>query len=172
MLWRFLIWQLLYKWWVTAADHSANDELQPQISTGGHCSLADRSSRLEILSWLQKLWKNCGNHPASIITLEFFIWGVTCLLKNESHKYYTDREEWSTVVTHHLQSNCQMRNCHSKLFGIKYENFVKKSLKYVPVRAKTDNLSTGIIFVYSQTRVTIPLILGEANMNLKFIQDT
>jgi hypothetical protein len=82
MLLRFLVWQLLWKRWVTAADHSANDELQLQISTGDHCSLANRSSRRKVLVQSQKLHKNCRNHPASNIMLEFFIWRVTYLLKN------------------------------------------------------------------------------------------
>ncbi len=97
-------------------NHSANDELQPQISTGDHCSLANRSSRLEVLLQPQKVNKDCRNHPSSNIMLEFFIWGVTYLLKNESYKYNTDRREWSAVVTHRLQSNCLMRNRQSILF--------------------------------------------------------
>jgi hypothetical protein len=34
--------------------------------------------------------KNGGNHPASNVTLDFFIWGVTYLLKNQSCMYKTD----------------------------------------------------------------------------------
>jgi hypothetical protein len=34
--------------------------------------------------------KNGDNHPVSNITLEFFILGVTYLLKNESYMYSTD----------------------------------------------------------------------------------
>jgi hypothetical protein len=113
---------------VTAANHFTNDELQPQITTEDHCSVADWSSRREVLSRSQKVRKNCGNHPASNITLEFFFWGVTYLLKNESYKYNNDRRELSAVVTHHLQSNCQMKNCQSMLFKeIKHENFAKNN---------------------------------------------
>ncbi len=65
--------------WVTATDHSVNDELQPQISTGDHCSLADRSSRRRYCYYCRKLEKNCGNHPASNAKLKFLIWGVTYL---------------------------------------------------------------------------------------------
>ncbi len=42
---------------LTAADHSANDELQLQITTGDHSSLADRSSRWEVLLRMQKVKK-------------------------------------------------------------------------------------------------------------------
>jgi hypothetical protein len=41
----------------------------------------------------RKLEKNGGNHPLSNITLEFFIQGVTYLLKNESYMYSTDGRE-------------------------------------------------------------------------------
>jgi hypothetical protein len=37
--------------------------------------------------------KNGGKHPVSNIMLEFFINGVTYLLKNESYMYSTDRRE-------------------------------------------------------------------------------
>jgi hypothetical protein len=37
--------------------------------------------------------KNGDNHPVSNITLEFFILGVTCLLKNESYMYSTNISE-------------------------------------------------------------------------------
>jgi hypothetical protein len=50
-----------------------------------------------------------------------------------------------------------MRNRQIMLFLIKHENFVKKSSKYALVRVKTYNLSARIIFVHSQTRVTISL---------------
>jgi hypothetical protein len=36
------------------------------------------------------LKKNGGNHPASNITINFSIWGVTYLLKNQSYMYKTD----------------------------------------------------------------------------------
>jgi hypothetical protein len=36
------------------------------------------------------LKKNGGNHPASNVTINFFIWGVTYLLKNRSYLYKTD----------------------------------------------------------------------------------
>jgi hypothetical protein len=59
------------------------------------------------------------------------------------------------VVTHHLRRN-EKPPKHAFL-EIKHENFVKKSSKYVPVRVKANYLSTRIIFVHSQTRVTSPL---------------
>jgi hypothetical protein len=34
--------------------------------------------------------KNGGNHPASTVTINFFIWGVTYLLKNRSYMYKTN----------------------------------------------------------------------------------
>jgi hypothetical protein len=33
---------------------------------------------------------NDGNHPASDIRIDFFIWGVTSLLKNQSYMHKTD----------------------------------------------------------------------------------
>ncbi len=65
----------------------------------------------------QKDLKNGGNHPVSNITLDFFIQGVTYLLKNESYMNSTDRREWSSIVTYHSQSNCQLRNCQSTHFS-------------------------------------------------------
>jgi hypothetical protein len=41
----------------------------------------------------QKGLKNGVNHPVSNITLEFFIQGVTYLLKDESNMYSTDGRE-------------------------------------------------------------------------------
>jgi hypothetical protein len=38
----------------------------------------------------KKTRKNGGNHPASNVTIDFFIWGVTYLLKNQSYMYKTD----------------------------------------------------------------------------------
>jgi hypothetical protein len=38
----------------------------------------------------QKTKKNGGNHPASNVTIDFFILGVTYLLKNRSCLYETD----------------------------------------------------------------------------------
>jgi hypothetical protein len=38
----------------------------------------------------RKTQKNGGNHPASNVTIDFFIWGVTYLLKNRSYMYKTD----------------------------------------------------------------------------------
>ncbi len=85
---------------MTVTLHSGNDELQPQISTGDHCSLADKSNRLEVLLRSQKVRKKSGNHPASNISLEFFVQGVTYLLKNESYKYKTeeDNDLWLLLV--------------------------------------------------------------------------
>jgi hypothetical protein len=37
--------------------------------------------------------KNGGNHPVSNIMLDFFIQGVTYLLKKESYMYSTNRRE-------------------------------------------------------------------------------
>jgi hypothetical protein len=34
----------------------------------------------------RKLFKNGGNYPANKVTIDFFIWGVTYLLKNQSYK--------------------------------------------------------------------------------------
>jgi hypothetical protein len=74
-------------------NNSANDEQQPQILSGDQFSLADRSSRRKLLFRSQRVKKNCGNHPVRNITLEFFMQGVTYLLKNESYMYSTDRRE-------------------------------------------------------------------------------
>jgi hypothetical protein len=41
----------------------------------------------------RKCLKNGGDHPISNIKLEFFIQGVTYLLKNESYLYNTDRRD-------------------------------------------------------------------------------
>jgi hypothetical protein len=38
-----------------------------------------------------KKWENGSNHPASNVTIDVFIWGVTYLLKNRSYMYKTDR---------------------------------------------------------------------------------
>jgi hypothetical protein len=38
----------------------------------------------------KKLLKNGGNHPASNVTIDFFVWGVTYFLKNRSYTYKTD----------------------------------------------------------------------------------
>jgi hypothetical protein len=38
----------------------------------------------------KKTKKNGGNHPASNVTIDFFIWGVFYLLKNQSYMYETD----------------------------------------------------------------------------------
>jgi hypothetical protein len=91
-------------------SHSVYDLWQLQItlrmmSYSRRSALANRSSRQEVLLQSQKVGKNCGNNPASNITLELFIWKVTYLLMNESYKYNTDRREWSAVVTHYLQNN-------------------------------------------------------------------
>jgi hypothetical protein len=49
----------------------------------------------------KKVLKNGDNHPESNIMPEFFIQGVTYLLKNESYMYSTDRRELSAIVTFH-----------------------------------------------------------------------
>jgi hypothetical protein len=41
---------------------------------------------------IAKISKNGGNHPASNITIDFYIWGVTYLLKNQSYMYKTGGE--------------------------------------------------------------------------------
>jgi hypothetical protein len=38
----------------------------------------------------RKLEKTRGNHPASNVMIDFFICGVTYLLKNQSYMYKTD----------------------------------------------------------------------------------
>ncbi len=109
--------------------------------------------------------------PASNITLEFFIWGVTYLLKNESYRYNTDWREWSSVVTHNLQSNSQMRNCQSMLFRKKTWKFRQKELKICSGECKnlwSFNYSR-IIFVHSQTHVTIPLKISPARFSFHFL---
>jgi hypothetical protein len=58
----------------------------------------DQAGRITVLI-KKKVWKNGGNHPLSEITPEFFIQGVTYLLKNESYMYSTYRREWSVIVT-------------------------------------------------------------------------
>jgi hypothetical protein len=40
-----------------------------------------------------------SSHPTSNNKLEFFIWGVTYLLQSKTHMFYTDRREWSAIVT-------------------------------------------------------------------------
>jgi hypothetical protein len=35
--------------------------------------------------------KKSDNHPASNVTINFFIWGVTYLLKNQPYMHKTDR---------------------------------------------------------------------------------
>ncbi len=99
----------LCEWWVRATD--------PYPHPHPHqYSLADRSSRRRLLFPSQKGLENGGNHPVSNITLEFFIQGVTYLLKNESYMYSIDSREWCSIVTYHSQSNCQMRNRQSTHF--------------------------------------------------------
>jgi hypothetical protein len=39
----------------------------------------------------KKFKKNGSNHLASNVTIDFFIWGVTYLLKNRSFMYKNDR---------------------------------------------------------------------------------
>jgi hypothetical protein len=55
-----------------------NDHLPIEETSGEHSS--DR----------KRIKKNGGNHPASNVTIDFFIWGVTYLLKNRSYMYKTD----------------------------------------------------------------------------------
>ncbi len=83
------------------SNYSANDKQQPRIGTGDQWSLADRRSKQRVQFRSQKTWKNGGNHPASNVTIDFFIWGVTYLLKNQSYMYKNDGWDWSAVVTHH-----------------------------------------------------------------------
>ncbi len=55
-----------------------NDHLPIEEASGGYSS--DR----------KKTRKNGGNHPASNATIDFFIWGVTYLIKNRSYMYKSD----------------------------------------------------------------------------------
>jgi hypothetical protein len=80
----------------------------------------------------KKVWKNGGNHPVSNITPEFFIQGVTYILKNESYMYSTNRRELSVTVTYNLQSNCQMRNCQSTHFSMKMASKRNKNMLWQP----------------------------------------
>jgi hypothetical protein len=51
--------------------------------------LIEEASR-EYSSDHKKTQTNGGNHSASNVTINFFIWGVTYLLKNRSYMYKTD----------------------------------------------------------------------------------
>ncbi len=86
------------------------------LDNGDQWSLADRRIKQRVQFRSQKTRKNGGNHPAGNVTIDFFIWGVTYLLKSRSYMYKTDGWDRSAVVTHHPQSNCQMRNRQSLLF--------------------------------------------------------
>jgi hypothetical protein len=44
----------------------------------------------EYSSERRKLEKNGRNHPASNVTIDFFVWGVTYLLKNQLYMYKTN----------------------------------------------------------------------------------
>ncbi len=80
------------------------------MSTRDQCSLANRRSMWRVHVWLWKTRKNVSSNPASNVTRDFFIWGVTELLKNISYMYKPNGWDWSSVVTHHPQNNFQRRN--------------------------------------------------------------
>jgi hypothetical protein len=76
---RFLIKQLLM---------SNNCRLAPVIND--HLPKGEGSGEYSFDR--RKLEKNYGNHPASNITIDFFIWGVTYLLKNQLYMYRPIKE--------------------------------------------------------------------------------
>jgi hypothetical protein len=106
--------------------------------------------------WSQKTLKNGGNHPASNVTIDFFIWRVTYLLKNRSYMYKTDGWERSAVVTHHpLLSNEKLPKL--AFYKLKHENGIKKQYKYAPAILSSFDLSFTIHSSHSQSHDTIPL---------------
>ncbi len=73
--------------------------------------------------------------------------------------YKTDGWDWSAlVVTHHLQSNCQIRNWQSLFFIYnKTWKFHQKALKYAPAILSLFHLSFITHSGQSQSRDTIPV---------------
>jgi hypothetical protein len=116
ILWPFLVWELLCKWWVITADHSLlsvsyfyhsffSRYVTPQIKN---------SSVMLLAGWFMQLFRTFYNRNSTCHMLDLtvseqwslgLIWGC-----------YTSFAELSPVVTHHLQSDCQIRNRHSMLF--------------------------------------------------------
>jgi hypothetical protein len=77
--------------------------------------------------------------------LEFFIQGVTYLLKNES--YSTDSRELSSIVTYHSQSNCQMRNrqiTHFSNKNIKMASKREKNMLRQPYILQINHLESNV----------------------------
>ncbi len=109
-----------------AAAHSAITKWQLQISSSDQCSLADKSSRQKLLFQSQKIWK-----MAAIIIFEFFIWRVTYILKNKLYIWSTNTGEWSAIVTHYSQSNCQMRYRQTMYFSNLNMKTASKRKKYM-----------------------------------------
>ncbi len=130
---RFLIKQLFCEWWVTE-----------EIGASVQLSLANRRSKRRLQFQSQKTRKNGGNLPASNFTIDFFIWGATYLLKHQSYMYKTDGWDGSAVVTHHPQSNCQMRNQQTFIFKIKTWKWYQKAYKIC-----SDNHKFFYSFIYN-----------------------
>jgi hypothetical protein len=95
------------------------------------------------------LWNSC--------TCRLPIVSITCLMKKDAYMYNVDRREWSSVVTYHSQSSCQMRNHQSLYFlKLKHENGIKKK-KYAPPTLLSSDLTLGIYWRPSRPRDTISL---------------
>ncbi len=57
---------------------------------------------------------------------------------------------WSAIVTHHLQSDCQMKNCQRVLFyELEHVNGIWREQKYASAILNSSDLSLGIYCNYS-----------------------
>ncbi len=103
--------------------------------------------------------------------LEFFIQGVTYLLKNESYMYSPDRREWSLIVTYHSQSNCPMQweTAKAHILKLKHENGIKmgKNMLRQTLILKIYHLES-IVSVLNL--VTLPPLSNLINLLIKYEQ--
>jgi hypothetical protein len=129
MYWRFLVWQLLFiqTLWNNCRSFPSIGVIFVRFFIKYVCFSSDEEIKRNITCWM----------TATIVS-DFCGWNSNfCLLDLLASEHwspvliyvcYTSLAEWSAAVTHHSQSDCQMRNHQSILFRIERWKFHQKGI--------------------------------------------
>jgi hypothetical protein len=159
MLWRFLIWELLWKLWVTTADHSLLLVLYLYNSFFSRyvTSKMKNLSVMLLAGWFPQLfWTFCDHNSTShLLNLRVSEQWSPVLICG----CYSSFAEWSPAVTVLIicRVTVKWETATACFLDLSHENGIKSENKYAPAILNSSDLSLGCHCNCSQTRDTIPL---------------